>query len=91
MLSGNLAIGGGAISSRVVTVTLTNTTISGNTGVDVGGVYANGVIDIRFSTITGNQAIGAEQFGGGGANAFPSGLVSGQTWPVTAAPGRFPR
>jgi hypothetical protein len=76
-LSGNIAIGGGAISSRVVTVTLTNTTISGNTGEDVGGgVYANGVIDIRFSTITGNQALGAEQFGGGGVNAFPSGLVS---------------
>jgi hypothetical protein len=76
-LSGNIAIGGGAISSRVVTVTLTNTTISGNTGEDVGGgVYANGVVDIRFSTITGNQALGAEQFGGGGVNAFPSGLVS---------------
>ena len=75
-LSDNIAIGGGAISSRVVTVSITNTTISGNIGEDVGGgVYANGDVAIRFSTITGNQAIGAEAFGGGGVNAFPSGLV----------------
>jgi len=76
-LSGNSAIGGGAISSRVVTLNITNSTISGNVGEDVGGgVYANGVVAILFSTITGNQAIGAEAFGGGGVNVFYSELAS---------------
>jgi len=76
-LSGNYAIGGGAISSRVVTLNITNSTISGNTGEDVGGgVYANGVVAILFSTITDNKAIGAEAFGGGGVNVFYSELAS---------------
>ena len=76
-LSGNSAIGGGAISARVVTVNFTNSTISGNSGADVGGgVYANGVVSLVNCTVVDNQALGAEMFGGAGINVFNSGSVS---------------
>jgi hypothetical protein len=76
-LSGNMAIGGGAISGRVVTVNITNSTVSGNIAEDVGGgVYTNGVVRILFSTIADNRSIGAEAFGGGGVNVFYSELAS---------------
>ena len=76
-LSGNSAIGGGAISARVVTVNFTNSTISGNIGADVGGgVYANGVVSLVNCSVVGNEAVGAEMFGGAGVNVFNSGSVS---------------
>ncbi|MBT8452657.1 MAG: DUF11 domain-containing protein, partial [Deltaproteobacteria bacterium] len=76
-LSGNSAIGGGAISARVVTIKLTNSTISGNSGADVGGgVYANGVVSLVNCSVVDNQALGAEMFGGAGINVFNSGSVS---------------
>ena len=76
-LSGNSAIGGGAISARVVTVNFTNSTISGNNGADVGGgVYANGVVSLVNCSVVDNQALGAEMFGGAGVNVFNSGSVS---------------
>jgi uncharacterized repeat protein (TIGR01451 family) len=76
-LSGNSAIGGGAISARVVEVNFTNSTISGNVGADVGGgVYANGVVSLVNCSVVDNQAVGAEMFGGSGINVFNSGSVS---------------
>jgi uncharacterized repeat protein (TIGR01451 family)/MYXO-CTERM domain-containing protein len=76
-LSGNMAIGGGAISARVVRVNITNSTISGNSGSDVGGgVYANGVVTLVNCSVVENVAVGAEQFGGAGVNVFNSGSVS---------------
>lgn len=76
-LSGNSAIGGGAISGRVVTINFTNSTISGNIGADVGGgIYSNGVVNVVNSSIVDNQAAGAEMFGGAGINVFNSGSVS---------------
>jgi len=74
--SGNTAIGGGAISGRVVEINLTNCTVSGNVGADVGGgVYSNGVVNIASCSIVDNAATGAEQFGGAGINVFNSGKV----------------
>lgn len=76
-LSGNMAIGGGAISARVVEVNITNSTVSGNSGSDVGGgVYANGVVSLVNCSVVDNVAVGAEQFGGAGVNVFNSGSVS---------------
>ena len=76
-LSGNMAIGGGAISARVVEVNITNSTVSGNSGSDVGGgVYANGVVTLVNCSVVENVAVGAEQFGGAGVNVFNSGSVS---------------
>ena len=76
-LSGNTAIGGGAISGRVVAIYLTNSTISGNSGSDVGGgVYANGVVSLVNCSVVDNVAVGAEMFGGAGLNVFNSGSVS---------------
>ena len=76
-LSGNMAIGGGAISARVVEVNITNSTVSGNSGADVGGgVYANGVVSLVNCSVVENVAVGAEQFGGAGVNVFNSGSVS---------------
>jgi len=76
-LSGNTAIGGGALSARVVEVNITNSTISGNSGSDVGGgVYANGVVTLVNCSLVDNIAVGAEQFGGAGVNVFNSGSVS---------------
>ena len=74
--SGNTAVGGGAISGRVVEINLTNCTISGNTGSDVGGgVYSNGEINLVNCSVVDNEATGAEQFGGAGINVFNSGNV----------------
>lgn len=76
-LSGNTAIGGGAISGRVVTIALTNSTLSGNIGADVGGgVYSNGKVQLVNCSVVDNEASGAEQFGGAGVNVFNSGNVS---------------
>jgi len=75
--SGNTAVGGGAISGRVVRIDLTNCTVSGNTGADVGGgVYSNGEVNLMNCSIVDNEATGAEQFGGAGINVFNSGRVS---------------
>ena len=75
--TGNTAVGGGAISGRVVRIDLTNCTISGNTGADVGGgVYSNGEVNLINCSIVDNEATGAEQFGGAGINVFNSGKVS---------------
>jgi uncharacterized repeat protein (TIGR01451 family) len=75
--SGNTAVGGGAISGRVVKIYLTNCTISGNAGSDVGGgVYSNGVVEVVNCSIVDNEATGAEAGGGAGINVFNSGKVS---------------
>ena len=75
--TGNTAVGGGAISGRVVEINLTNCTISGNTGSDVGGgVYSNGEVSLVNCSVVDNEATGAEQFGGAGVNVFNSGKVS---------------
>ncbi|MBW2628945.1 MAG: DUF11 domain-containing protein [Deltaproteobacteria bacterium] len=76
-LSGNTAIGGGAVSGRVVTINLTNSTLSGNIGADVGGgVYSNGKVRLLNCSVVDNEASGAEAFGGAGVNVFNSGNVS---------------
>ena len=75
--SGNTAVGGGAISGRVVEINLTNCTISGNTGSDVGGgVYSNGEVNLVNCTVVENAAGGDQPGGGAGINVFPSGNVS---------------
>ena len=74
--SGNTAVGGGAISGRVVEINLTNCTISGNTGSDVGaGVYSNGKVNLVNCTVVENAAGGDQPGGGAGINVFPSGNV----------------
>ncbi|MFA9412523.1 MAG: right-handed parallel beta-helix repeat-containing protein, partial [Deltaproteobacteria bacterium] len=75
--SGNTAVGGGAISGRVVEINLTNCTISGNTGSDVGGgVYSNGEVNLVNCTVVDNDAGGDQPGGGAGINVFNSGNVS---------------
>ena len=75
--SGNTAVGGGAISGRVVEINLTNCTVSGNTGSDVGGgVYSNGEINLVNCTVVDNEAGGDQPGGGAGINVFNSGNVS---------------
>jgi CSLREA domain-containing protein len=74
-IAGNAAVGGGGLTSRTqVTIQLTNCTIDGNTATDVGaGIQANGVINLVFSTVTGNASGTAAPFGGAGLNSFANG------------------
>ena len=64
--SGNVAVEGGAIKIQSKAVTVTNTTISGNTGNNYGGGIANysGALTLTSSTITGNTSSGAGSGGG---------------------------
>jgi len=77
-LSGNRAIGGGAISGRSgPTINIINSTISGNLGEDVGaGFYANGPANLAFVTIANNIAGADAPAAGSGINIFPSGSVA---------------
>jgi hypothetical protein len=79
---------GGGISASFSTVTITNSTISGNmvkgTTALGGGIYASSSsVTVGSSTITGNAAIGSQMGEGGGiyssgsALALTSSLVTG--------------
>jgi uncharacterized repeat protein (TIGR01451 family)/CSLREA domain-containing protein len=72
---GNNAIGGGGIAARaLVVINITNTTVSGNTGTDVGGgITTNGTVNLRNATIANNVATTDAPGGGAGLNAFGSG------------------
>ena len=95
-INGNEAIGGGGIAARaLIQVNITNSTISGNTGADVGGgITTNGVVNLQNVTVANNVATTDAPGGGGGLNSFGSGtynfsntlfsnnLVSGRTIPL---------
>jgi uncharacterized repeat protein (TIGR01451 family) len=74
-INGNQAIGGGGIAARsLIVVNLTNTTVSGNTGSDVGGgITTNGTINLRNVTVANNVATTDAPGGGAGLNSFGSG------------------
>ena len=95
-INGNEAIGGGGIASRaLIVVNITNSTISGNIGTDVGGgITTNGTVNLKNVTVANNEATTDAPGGGGGLNSFGSGtynlnntllvnnLVSGRTAPL---------
>lgn len=73
-IHGNQAVGGGGISGRAgVTLRLLNSTLSGNIGTDTGGgLYTNGVAQLRYVTIAKNLAGADASTAGAGINTFPS-------------------
>jgi hypothetical protein len=82
-LSGNSALDGGAVFQGAGTMSLTNSTISGNTVAQAGGgIYANqgnlGILELTSVTITGNSAGGVSGFdrGGGGLWLYPPGVTT---------------
>ena len=72
--------GGGINSTGNGAVTLTNSTVSGNTAESGGGIYSNGNVTLTNSTVSGNTAA---QDGGGiygnGAVTLTNSTVSGNT------------
>jgi uncharacterized repeat protein (TIGR01451 family)/CSLREA domain-containing protein len=74
-INGNEAIGGGAIAGRaLVTLNLTNTTVSANTAEDVGGgITTNGTVNLRNATVTDNASASDAEGGGAGLNSFGDG------------------
>jgi uncharacterized repeat protein (TIGR01451 family) len=77
-INGNTAIGGGGIAARsLIVVNLTNTTVSGNVGADVGGgITTNGTVNLRNATIANNVATTDAPGGGAGLNSFGSGTYT---------------
>jgi len=77
-INGNTAIGGGGIAARsLIVVNLTNTTVSGNVGTDVGGgITTNGTVNLRNATIANNVATTDAPGGGAGLNSFGSGTYT---------------
>jgi uncharacterized repeat protein (TIGR01451 family)/CSLREA domain-containing protein len=77
-INGNEAIGGGGIAARaLIQVNITNSTVSGNTGTDVGGgITTNGTINLQNVTVANNIATTDAPGGGGGLNSFGQGTYS---------------
>lgn len=77
-INGNQAIGGGGIASRaLIVINLTNSTVSGNVGSDVGGgITTNGKVNLRNVTIANNMATTDAPGGGAGLNSFGSGTYT---------------
>ncbi|MEZ5559380.1 MAG: choice-of-anchor Q domain-containing protein [Pseudomonadales bacterium] len=77
-INGNTAIGGGGIGARaLVVINLTNTTVSGNTGSDVGGgITTNGTVNLRNVTVANNLSATDAPGGGAGLNSFGSGTYT---------------
>ncbi|HYN95777.1 MAG TPA: CSLREA domain-containing protein [Pilimelia sp.] len=80
-ISNNFSLRGGGLNNSAGNVTITNSTISGNSAMNSGGAIRNqgnstgaqGILNIAFSTIVGNQAnmpggADAQRVGGGIAN-----------------------
>ncbi|MFC1588876.1 choice-of-anchor Q domain-containing protein [Pseudomonadota bacterium] len=74
-INGNEAIGGGGIAGRAgITINIDNSTISGNTGTDVGGgITTNGTVNLQNVTVANNVATTDAPGGGGGLNSFGGG------------------
>jgi len=74
-INGNQAIGGGGIAGRAgIQILIDNSTVSGNTGTDVGGgITTNGTINLRNATIANNTATSDAPGGGAGLNSFGGG------------------
>lgn len=72
---GNDAIGGGAIAGRAgITIDILNSTISNNSGFDVGGgITTNGTVSLQNVTVADNTSQSDAGFGGGGLNSFGGG------------------
>ena len=71
--SGGDSLGGGIYNGG--TLTLTNSTVSGNTGWDYGGgIYISdeGTLNVANSTVSGNTVRGLEQYYGNGGGLFTS-------------------
>ncbi len=77
-INGNEAIGGGGIAGRAnVVINVTNTTVSGNVGKDVGGgITTNGTVNLRNVTVADNMATTDAPGGGAGLNSFGSGTYT---------------
>jgi filamentous hemagglutinin family protein len=82
IVNGNVTGDGGGINnSGGGTVTLTNSTVSGNTSTNNGGgIFSNGALTLTNSTVSGNTAV---NFGGGilgsGSVTLTNSTVSGNT------------
>jgi CSLREA domain-containing protein len=72
---------GGGIFNNGGTVTLTNSTVSGNSAVNGGGIFNFGTVTITNSTISGNSAnnIGGGIFNNGGTVTLTNSTVSGNS------------
>ena len=81
--SGNTANFYGGAIGNAATMSITNSTISGNSAFKGGGILAGGTLTINNSTITGNTVTGS--FGGGiynsGATTLVRSIVSGNSAP----------
>lgn len=67
-VSPNHPAGGGIFSPGPVSIS--HSTISGNTAFNGGGVWAGGGLYMKYSTVSDNRALGADiETGGGGINA----------------------
>jgi Domain of unknown function (DUF4347) len=78
LANGGLPNGGGILNTG--TLTLNNSTVSGNTAVNGGGIYNGGTLALNSSTVSGNTAFN----GGGGISNFGTlslnnSIVSGNT------------
>jgi hypothetical protein len=73
--------GGGIFIDAPSDMTITNTTISGNSSSHSGGINGAGTITLDFVTISGNSLVGAGN-GGGGAGTFTTvtnSIIAGNT------------
>ncbi len=76
---------GGAVYSSATTLTMTDCTVTGNTGSVCGGIIANGALIMTGCTISDNHAVGDPVVGGGlslslqGESTLTNCLVSGNT------------
>jgi uncharacterized repeat protein (TIGR01451 family) len=77
-INNNSAIGGGGIGGRsIVTINITNSTISSNYAFDVGGgITTNGTVNLKNSTVAYNRSDSDAPGGGGGLNSFGSGTYN---------------
>ena len=64
------------MNNRVGTVTLTNSTVSGNSAYDEGGVRNDGTLTLTDSTVSGNSA---NRLGGGVANRVGTVILTNST------------
>ena len=77
-INNNSAIGGGGIGGRaLVTINITNSTMSSNYAFDVGGgITTNGIVNLKNTTVAYNTSDSDAPGGGGGLNSFGSGTYN---------------
>ena len=82
---GTNGFGGGVYNGG--TLTVTDSTLSGNAAIDMGGgIYNGGTLTVTDSTLSGNSTSAASNFGGGGiANVAQTMTVTASTFSGNAA------